>query len=226
MKKKLSMLFTALSIGSIVWMGYDFFNRPDTAPAGQSAQAAQSVAASDAAPATETVGGVTLTQVDPGEAFGLMLIGAQNKDRLATLTDARDLCTVVKGNAILNNSKLGERRFTKEFETCADRTLHHEAAFLHAGSVFGADNILKMSGADYCGVFRIAMGRAMFKYALEAGKEIPDHDSTLENINAQLDECAAAKGEFTVSGEVWNDYANQALILPFYAPKNTPAPSR
>lgn len=230
MNKKISAIFTALSVGSFVWMGYGYFTKPEgvTPAATSTAQAASASTSSSAAtaqaPGSTTVDGVTLREVDPGEAFGLMLLGAQYKDKLATLTDPRDLCTVVKGNAILNNSKLGDRRFSTEFETCADRTLHYEAALMQAGSIIGTENISKMTEADFCGVNRLSVGRAMMKYALEAGQAIPDHDSTLETINMHLEDCAA-KGAYGLSDQLWNDYANQALILPFYKSKG-PAPSR
>jgi hypothetical protein len=61
-----------------------------------------------------------------------------------TLTDARDICTVVKGNAILNSTAdLGESRFGREFETCANRTLHYEASLMQAGGIIGVNNILR-----------------------------------------------------------------------------------
>ncbi|MGZ9108982.1 MAG: hypothetical protein ACXW4B_09205 [Micavibrio sp.] len=229
MNRKVSAIFTALSLGSLAFMGYGYFNdKPAGSPAsittpaqaGASAQPAQSQPAQSA-----TVDGVTLQEVNTGEAFGLLLLGAQNKERLATLSDPRDLCTVVKGNAILNNSTdLGESRFSQEFETCANRTLHYEASLMQAGGIIGVENISKMTAADFCGVTRLSVGRAMMKYALESGQTIPDHDTTLDNINDHLDECAAT-GQFALSDAVWNEYANQAIILPFYAPKAVaPAP--
>src|SRR5690606_7891679 len=102
------------------------------------------------------------------------------------------------------------------FDTCADRTLHHEAAFLQAGGILGVANIVKMTGADFCGVFRIAMGRALLKYVLEAERKIPDHETMLKSINAQLIECAQTHGKFALSARLWNEYANLAIILPFY----------
>lgn len=74
-----------------------------------------------------------------------------------------------------------------------------------------------MSSADYCGVSQIALGRAAMQHAIEAGQAIPDHDATLDNINDRLDECADESG-FAMSDALWNEYANKAVILPFYAP--------
>lgn len=223
MNKKVSAIFTALSLGSLAFMGYGYFNdRPSDSPASVTTpvQAAAPSPSAQPQPAQgTTVDGVTLKEVNAGEAFGLLLLGAQNKERLATLSDPRDLCTVVKGNAILNNSTdLGESRFSREFETCANRTLHYEASLMQAGSIIGVSNISKMNAADFCGVTRLSIGRAMIKYALEAGQTIPDHDTMLDNINNHLDDCAAT-GQFALSDAVWNEYANQAIILPFYAPK-------
>jgi len=218
MNKKVSAIFTALSLGSLAFMGYGYFNdKPADSPASITTPA-QAGAPAQSAQGT-TVDGVTLKEVSAGEAFGLLLLGAQNKERLATLSDPRDLCTVVKGNAILNNTtNLDESRFSREFETCANRTLHYEASLMQAGSIIGVSNISKMTAADFCGVTRLSVGRAMLKYALEAGQTIPDHDTMLDNINTHLGECAAAS-EFALSDAVWNEYANQAIILPFYAPK-------
>lgn len=222
MKRALSILLTALSTISLIWMGYAFPNGSLASPALRTFAVSQPASV---APASETVKGVKLVLVVPIEALGLMLIGAQNADRLPALTDVRDLCTIVKGNAVLQNPDLGQRRFTKEFETCADRTLHHEAAFLQAGSILGAANILRMTGADFCGVFRIAMGRALLKYVAEAGRNIPDYDTMLKNINEQLSECARSHGKFALPPELWNDYANLAIILPFYGSRPKPEPA-
>lgn len=153
----------------------------------------------------------------PGETLGLLLTGAMYKDRVGSLSDPRDLCTLVKANALLNDPHMGEERFGGAFANCAHRSLRYEAALMRAGAFFGNRNVLAMSSADFCGVSQIALGRAAFEHALQEGEEIPDHDTTLSTINRQLDECAARAGEFALSGELWNDYANQTLILPYYA---------
>lgn len=153
------------------------------------------------------------------EAMGLVAIGAEGRERLARIKDERDLCNVTKGNAIINGPAPEGDRYTKEFQSCADRTLHYQAALLQAGALLGKDNYKVMSDADICGVEAIAQLRAVKKYDIEANTNAMTHDLMLSMMNTALDNCGKLNGDYKIPGATWNDFANKMAITPFFSQK-------
>jgi hypothetical protein len=217
MRKKIFAVISALGWASLGWMAHDFYEGRNDAPANPGPVAAQpaasSASGSRAASPVQADGSVVLATIPRSEMTGLMNTGAQKGAALNAITDEQSLCALVKDNALKTNPAAYPTA-TAEFESCANRTLHFDAAFLQAGAVFGAE-LANMKGGDLCAVYKIASTRAAMKYTLEAGQAVPAHDTTMENVNKILESCLG-EGEYGASNDSWNSYVNQAVILPFY----------
>jgi|GEM_PF-5595707 hypothetical protein len=215
MRKKIFAVVSALGWASMGWMAHGFFNDQNDTVTTPDQAVATTPAVRGASPA-QADGSVVLATVPKAEAIGLMNIGAQKGAALTSISDEQSLCAVVKDNALKTNP-------SAEFKDCANRTLHYDAAFLQAGAVFGAE-LNNMKGGDLCAVYKIASTRAAMKYTLEAGQAIPDHDTTMANVNRILDGCLS-DGEYGAANAAWNSYVNQAVILPFYQKQDVPQPA-
>lgn len=206
LKATLMKLVSAASFISLGWMGPGLVDQ-FTGPAPQDA------GAEVATPAVIGAKPGQAAALSDAETQGLLLMGASYGAQLQNMQDPRDLCRAIKTNAVLSGQ--GQKNYSAEFESCATRDLHYDAALLQEGALLGLAGLHAADQGDYCALKRVAAMRAEMKNALEFGKELATHDETLQSLNEIFTACQSA-GEFKIDNQSWNNVANQMVLLPFY----------